>query len=219
MHGVENTPTPPSAYRVNKHVFCVADEKKLSISKSVDAFSLLKHINVLITFCCRQHFFQQFLVNNFDDTRPDFASTDKRSSTKKVVDYILPRLSTALELYRVVDNVAAIWEHTVANVSAKIYLGTVQNLLCTGPVQNAVVQVLFSKDIGGVITFFYLFSGVNTCIVSSKQNLAGQILFCVTPASQYTLLTGQPLTLPWGGGGGMPPSDFSFATPIVTNRG
>ena len=132
----------------NKHVFCVVYEKKLSISKSVDAFSLLKRKNVLITFCCRQQFFQQFLVNNFDDTRPNFASRDKRSSTKKVVDYILPRLSTALELYRVVDNVAAIWEHTVANVSAKIHLGTVQNLLCMGPVQNAVVHVLFSKDIG-----------------------------------------------------------------------
>ena len=35
----------------------------------IDAFSLLNSENESILFCCRQQFFSQLLIDNFDDTR------------------------------------------------------------------------------------------------------------------------------------------------------
>ena len=60
----------------------------MSIINLIDMFSLLKR---------KQQFFHNFssglLVDNFDDTKQNFASMTKRHRREKVVDYIMPSLS------------------------------------------------------------------------------------------------------------------------------
>ena len=61
----------------------------------IDAFSLLKserNRSLLLSTTT----FSQLNIDNFGDTLQNFVSTPKRRLRGKVVDYILPRLSTAL---------------------------------------------------------------------------------------------------------------------------
>ena len=63
----------------------------------IDAFSLLNSENKSIHFCCGQQlfFFSQLLIDDFGDTWENFMLMTK-NFREKVVDYILPCLSTAL---------------------------------------------------------------------------------------------------------------------------